>query len=89
MLISSCVVSNARLAHSSQHTPAGRIAFDSSIIFVARSGARTDGLAWGTARLKLDRAAMSLAMLCSLQSICADIKFRVMFATTRTLARER
>lgn len=67
--------------------PAGRIAFDSSIICVARSGARTDGCAWGSARLKLDLVAISLALVCSLQCTCAGIEFLIMFATVRTLAR--
>lgn len=69
--------------------PAGRIAFDSSTICVVRSEVRTDGCASGSARLKLDLVAISLALICSVQTTCVVVGIVVMFAAVRMSARER
>lgn len=65
-----------------RNAPAGRMAFDSSIICVLRSDARMDGCAWawGTARLKLDLVAILLAMCSLAQSTYVVAKIVVMFA---------
>jgi hypothetical protein len=86
--MSSTGLSSTHLLALHTYIPAGRIAFDSSIICVLRSEVRTDCGGWGSTRLKLDLVAILLAIMCSVQSTCVYVDVVVMFATIRMSARE-